>query len=75
MFLYNPLEIPLAVLYNTPETSPYSILNPSVLFSGIAYSSKNPNREGALEDLLFLKKLPRIFRFVTLPLKISDKMG
>ena len=76
MFLYNPcLEIPLAILYNTPETSPYNILNPPVLFSGTTHSSKNPNREGGLEDLLILKKIPRIFRFATLTLEISDKIG
>ena len=40
--------------------------------SHMGYSRKNPNRR--VENIIFWKKTPGIFRFVTLPLEIPDKM-
>ena len=40
--------------------------------SYMSYSRKNPNRKGWGHN--FWKKTPGIFRFVTLPLEIPDKM-
>ena len=74
MFLYNPWKFHLLfyiILLKLPHTAS-SI--PLFFFLELPIPVKIQT-EGALEDLLFLKKLPRIFRFVTLPLKISDKMG
>ena len=43
-------------------------------FLVVNYPEKNKTEGSAIEDILFLPKPPEVYRFVTLPVKIPDKI-